>query len=175
MKKTKLYIGCGKDAKRGYVNLDCVKLPNVDVIHNLDEYPWPFEDNRFEIIYCANVLEHLSSIVDPLEEIWRISKNSAKIIIKVPISPGIGASADPTHKQFYSYFTFTYFTPDDLLNYYSKARFKIIKRRIIFHQYLKPLTWFFNLNEKIQKFHSIFLAFLIPAYTLYCELEVIKK
>jgi len=172
--KNKLYIGCGKDIKKDYINLDIVKLPGVDVAHNLNKYPWPFKDNTFEEIYCANVLEHLESIVMPMEEIWRISKNKARVIIIVPISPGIGACADPTHKSFYSFLTFNYFRPEDALNYYSKARFNIIKRKIIFHQYLKPLTWFFNLSEKMQKFHSTFLAFLIPAYTLDVELEVVK-
>lgn len=174
MGKTKLYIGCGKDIRKGYINLDCVKLPGVDVVHNLDKYPWPFKDNTFEEVYCVNVLEHLESIVKPMEEIWRISKNSARIIIKAPIFPGIGAAADPTHKQFFSFLTFNYFRPEDGLNYYSKARFRIIKRKIIFHQYLKPLTWFFNLSEKMQKFYNTFLSFLIPAYTLYFELETIK-
>ena len=174
MKKTKLYLGCGKDIKKDYVNLDIVKLPGVDVVHNLDKYPWPFKDNTFKEVYCFNVLEHLESIIKPMEEIHRISKDKARIIITVPISPGIGAHADPTHKSFYSFLTFNYFRPEDYLNYYSKARFKIIKRKIVFHQYLKPLTWFFNLNETIQKIHTIFLAFLIPAYTLDVELEVLK-
>jgi len=40
-KSTKLNIGCGKDIKEDYVNLDSVKLPEVDVVHNLDKYPWP--------------------------------------------------------------------------------------------------------------------------------------
>ena len=174
MRKTKLYIGCGKDIKKEYINLDCIKLPGVDVVHNLDKYPWPFKDNTFEEVCCANVLEHLESIVKPMEEIWRISKNSSRIIIKVPIFPGIGAAADPTHKQFFSFLTFNYFRPEDGLNYYSKARFNIVKRKIIFYQYLKPLTWFFNLSEKMQKFYNTFLSFLIPAYTLDVELEVIK-
>jgi len=171
----KLNIGCGKDIRKGYINLDSIKLPGVDLMHNLDKYPWPFKNNTFEEVYCANVLEHLESIIKPMEEIWRISKNSAKVIIKVPIFPGIGAAADPTHKQFFSFLTFNYFRPEDELNYYSKARFKIIKRKIIFHQYLKPLTWLFNSSEKMQKFYNTFLSFLIPAYSLHFELRAVKK
>lgn len=170
----KLNIGCGKDIKIGYTNLDSVKLAGVDITHDLEKYPWPFKENTFEEVYCDNVLEHLSSIIKPMEEIWRISKNKAKIIIKVPIFPGIGAAADPTHKQFFTYTTFNYFRPEDGLNYYSKARFKILKRKIIFHQYLKPLTWFVNLSEKMQKIYHTFLGSAFPAYSLYFELESIK-
>ena len=170
----KLNLGCGKVIKEGYVNLDVADLPGVDEVHNLNKYPWPFKDSSFDEVYCDNVLEHLDDIIKPISEIWRISKNKAKIIVKVPFFPGIAAVADPTHKQFYSFLTFNYFRPEDKLNYYSKARFNIIKRKIVFHQYLKPFTWFFNLSEKMQKFYNTFLSFLIPAYTLYFELEAIK-
>jgi SAM-dependent methyltransferase len=170
----KLNLGCGKDIKENYVNLDSVKQPGVDIVHNLNKLPWPFRNNTFEEIYCDNVLEHLDSIIKPVEEIWRISKPSAKIIIKVPIFPGVYAAADPTHKQFFTYTTFNYFRPEDRLNYYSKARFKIIRRKIIFHPYLKVFTWFFNLSSRMQKIWNFFLYALFPAEFVHFELEVLK-
>ena len=169
----KLNLGCGKDIKKDYLNLDSAKLPGVDVVCNLDEYPWPFKNDTFEEVYCDNVLEHLNSIIKPMEEIWRISKNQAHIIIKVPIFPSVSAAADPTHKQFFTYTTFNYFKPEEN-TWYSKTRFKIIKRKIIFHSHLNLLTWFFNSSEKMQKFWYVFLAFLIPAESLYFELETVK-
>ena len=176
MSKTKkLNIGCGKDIKKNFVNLDSVKLPGVDVVHNLDKYPWPFKKNEFDLVYCHHVLEHLESIVRPLEEIWKITKNKGRIIIEVPIFPSIGSGADPTHKQFYTYLTFNYFRPEDGLNYYSKARFKTIKRKIVFSKLFPFLTFFFNVSEKMQKFYTFFLSFLIPAEVLRVELEVLKN
>ena len=175
MNMKKLHLGSGKDIRKGYINLDSVKLNGVDVVHNLDKYPWPFKNNQFDEVLCINVLEHLSSIVDPMEEIWRISKPGAKVIIRVPIYPSIWAFTDPTHKSVYTYVTFNYFRPEDGLNYYTKARFRIIKRRIRFLiSYLKPLEWFFNINEKMQKFYSFYLSMIIPARELYFELEVLK-
>lgn len=170
----KLNLGSGKDIKKDFINLDSVKLPGVNVIHNLNKYPWPFKRNEFDLIYSSHVLEHLDSIIKPMEEIWRISKPGARRVIKVPIFPSIGAAADPTHKRFYTYLTFNYFRPEDSLNYYSKARFKIIKRKIVFSSLTPFFTWFFNLSEKMQKFYTLFLSFLIPANSLYFELETIK-
>lgn len=170
----KLNIGSGKTPMKGYVNLDIVKLPNVDVVHDLDKFPWPFKNNTFEAVYCDNVLEHLSSIVKPVEEIWRISQNKAKIIVKVPISPSVWGHVDPTHRQYFTYMTFDYFTPECSLNYYSKARFKILKRKIVFHQYFPFLNWIFNSSAKMQKLYSMFLYFMFPANSLYFELEVLK-
>lgn len=170
-----LNLGSGKDVKKGFVNLDSVKLEGVDVVHDLETYPWPFKKNEFDLIYTSHVLEHLSSIVKPLEEIWRISKNDSKIMIEVPIFPSIGAVADPTHKQFFTFRTFDYFRENDGLNYYSKARFKIAKKKIVFSKMLPFFTWFFNLSEKMQKVYVTFLAFIIPAEVLKVELKTIKK
>ena len=39
----RLNIGCGKKNKNGYINLDLLKLPNVDVVHDLNQFPWPFK------------------------------------------------------------------------------------------------------------------------------------
>ncbi len=174
MKEKKINIGCGKDIRQGYVNLDSVKLPGVDIVHNLENYPWPFKDNEFGIVSCSHVLEHLTSITKPIEEIWRITKSGGKIMIEVPIFPSIGAAADPTHKTFYTYQTFNYFRTNDGLNYYSKARFKILKRRIVFSRLTPFFTWLFNCSQTMQKFYVYFLSFLIPAEVLRVELEPVK-
>ena len=51
----KINICSGKDIKQNYVNLDSVKIPGVDVVHDLNKYPYPFEDNQFnEIVrFCC--------------------------------------------------------------------------------------------------------------------------
>ena len=170
----KLNLGSGNVEIPGYTNLDSIALPCVNIIHNLDIYPWPIADNSYREVFCDNVLEHLESIIKPMEELHRICEPKAKVIIRVPIFPGIGAAADPTHKQFFCYTTFNYFRPEDGLNYYSKARFKILKRKIVFPKYMGFFTWLFNINEKMQKGWHTFLSFLIPAYFLEVELEAIK-
>jgi predicted SAM-dependent methyltransferase len=174
MKKNKLNIGSGRDVKPDYVNLDSVKLPGVDVVHDLNRFPWPFKDNEFSEAYCSHVLEHLDSIIRPMEEIWRILKKGGRAVIEVPIFPSVGAMADPTHKSFYTYQTFNYFRVGDGLNYYTKARFRIVKRKIVFSKLLPFLTWFFNISPQMQKFYVYFLSFLLPAEVLKVELETVK-
>ncbi|MDP3966504.1 MAG: methyltransferase domain-containing protein [archaeon] len=170
----KLNLGSGEDIKEGFVNLDIAKLKGIDIVHNLDKYPWPLKDNEFDFVYCDNVLEHLSEIPKPMEELWRITKNSGKIKIIVPIFPSVWAMSDPTHKSFYTYMTFDYFTNYHELKYYSKARFKIIKRKIIFHPYLRLIEKIVNINELTKKSYTIFLSFLIPAMFLHVDLETEK-
>lgn len=41
----KLTIGCGKKIEEGYINLDKIALKGVDIVWDLDKFPYPFEDN----------------------------------------------------------------------------------------------------------------------------------
>jgi len=174
IKNKKLNLGCGKDIKEGYINVDSIKLPGVDKVVDLNKYPWPFKDNEFDFVLCSHILEHLNSIIKPLEEIWRITKKNSKVKILVPISPSVYAFADPAHKQFYTYFTFNYFKEEHNPNYYSKARFKIKSRKIIFSKYLKPIEILVNSTELTKKAWASLFYFLFPAEVLEIELEVLK-
>ncbi len=170
----KLNLGSGNKIMNGYINLDSTKLKGVDVVHNLDKYPWPFKNDYFDEVYADNVFEHLDSIIKPIAETWRISKKNAIIKIIVPYTPSVWAFCDPTHKQFYTFFTLDYFTKEATLNYYSKARFKIIKKRIKFNKYLILFEWLFNSCSFLKKMYVIGLSGIIPAMFLEFELKVEK-
>ena len=44
MDSMKLNLGCGKDIRHGYVNLDIVNYGG-NQIHDINAFPYPFEDN----------------------------------------------------------------------------------------------------------------------------------
>ncbi|NUM79926.1 methyltransferase domain-containing protein, partial [bacterium] len=75
----RLNLGCGTDIIPGFINLDIVKLDGVDVVHDLSKYPYPFEENTFDEIVAIDVIEHLPSTVQVIEELYRISSPNAKI------------------------------------------------------------------------------------------------
>ncbi len=161
MKLQKLNLGCGKDIKAGYINLDCIKLPGVDVVHDLNKFPWPFNDNEFEEIYCAQILEHLSDLIKVVEELWRISKKGAILRLSVPYYHSQGAFRDPTHKLFFHYYTFDYFLKNEKLNYYSNIRFSILyKKTITFVKFLNIIPDiripFYNITFRV------LLSYFIP-------------
>ena len=171
MDKKILNLGCGTDIKKGCVNLDIAKLPGVDVVWNIEKTPYPFKDNTFDEIICSHVLEHVSDLIKVMEELWRISKPGAKIIITVPHFSGYYAFVDPTHKRFFTYGTFDYFTGVGLGEYYTQARFKITKKRIEDDKYLRFLNPLVNLFPRL---YTRFLAFTIPMTILKFELRTIK-
>ena len=56
----KLDIGCGGDKLPGFVGIDILPLPGVDIVHNLENTPWPLPDECAHSAVASHVLEHLS-------------------------------------------------------------------------------------------------------------------
>lgn len=80
----KLNLGCGESKKEGYINLDWQSLVGPDVTHNLNMFPYPFEDNYFDLIEASHVLEHLDRVFDVMRELHRLLKPGGKLIIRAP-------------------------------------------------------------------------------------------
>jgi SAM-dependent methyltransferase len=167
----KLHLGCGKDIIPGFINLDSIKLPGVDVVYDLNKFPWPFKNNSFDYILAKSTLEHLEDLIKVMEEVHRISKKDAIIEIIVPHFASLGAYIDPTHKLFFSYYTFDYFTENFDYNFYSKARFKIEERKIVYN---KKFFLFEGIANLSPRFHEIFLRKFLPVQDLHFKLRVIK-
>ena len=128
----KLNLGCGPDKKEGYIGVDKVKLPTVDVVHDLNVYPYPFKDNSVDEIYCSHILEHLDDFIKTMEELWRICKPDALIIIKAPYYKHHLSYGDPTHKHFFTEHAFDVFSDTHpLSNFYSHARFRVLEKKLI--------------------------------------------
>ncbi len=128
--KTKLHLGCGTCILQGYVNVDTAPLPGVDLVHNLTEFPWPFQDLQFEEVIAVDVLEHLPDTIRTMEELFRVTKLRGLVKIRVPYFNSWDASGDPAHVRFFNENSFDFFDPQTEVyhkrSYYSRARFQII-------------------------------------------------
>ena len=97
----KLNLGCGNKIYDGYVNVDKFDLYNVDIKHDLEQFPYPFDDNSVEEIILSHVLEHIGKdpeiFIKILKEFYRICKNQALIKILVPHPRHDDFVSDPTH------------------------------------------------------------------------------
>jgi SAM-dependent methyltransferase len=80
----KLNLGSGEFKKPGYVNVDFYSFNEPDVKHDLNQIPYPFEDNEFELIEADHVIEHLHDVFQVMREIHRIGCPGALIVIRVP-------------------------------------------------------------------------------------------
>ena len=115
--KNKLHLGCGKKPKSDYVNHDMIDYEWVDVIHNLDVFPWVFEDNQFEEVYANSVIEHVEDLLSSFGQLHRIIKPGGVFKGEVPWYNYGGAFGDPTHKQFFTPVTFLYLLEESEYNY----------------------------------------------------------
>ncbi|MCB0379922.1 MAG: class I SAM-dependent methyltransferase [Flavobacteriales bacterium] len=131
MTKKKLNLGCGTDIREGWINLDNFDDKRIDVKHDLETFPYPFEDNYFDEIIAVNVLEHIENPVRVIEELHRITAKNGKVTIRVPYYNSKDMGTDPTHKNFFSEHSLDYFDPSKKhcqeRPYYSTARFSINK------------------------------------------------
>lgn len=131
MKNKIINIGCGKTRIPESIGVDCVEIPGyVDIVHDLNVIPYPFEDSFADEIHFYHVLEHLENPVEKIEEIHRILKIGGILYMRVPHFSSHGAFTDITHKRPFSYYSFDIFQPGAYHNWYSKCAFEILHREI---------------------------------------------
>lgn len=171
----RLNLGCGNDYKEGWVNLDYNKRRKVDIIHNLDKFPYPFKNSEFDYIYCSHILEHVEDLFKTLKEISRILKKGGRLHLRIPhFSNGIGYG-DLSHKRFFGWFTFNQI----IEGYYNKEfEFEIIKKRFNFlaeeHNVSNKLfSWIFNIVPK--HFYERFLCWVFPVGEIELKLKNTKE
>lgn len=179
----KLNLGSGRHVKKDYINLDIVKFKGVDVVHNINKFPWPFANNKFSEVLCSHVLEHVDNFNKAINEIWRISKPGAIINIYVPYYVGLTYASDPSHKRVFTYRSMDHYAINPYYlkegqNLGTKAKFKILKIKIIFaeNKYLKRLNFLINpIINRSPLIYERFFFFFLPAANIYYKLKVVKK
>ena len=50
-----LHLGCGFNKITGSIGVDINPDSAADVIHDLNNFPYPFKDNRFDRIIAENI------------------------------------------------------------------------------------------------------------------------
>jgi predicted SAM-dependent methyltransferase len=122
--QTKLNMGCGFNKLDGYWNVDVEKKCNPDEVINLEETPWPYDDNFFEQIHANNILEHLGHtpqiFTNVMKEMYRVSQHGAIWNIQVPHHRCDLYWDDYTHVRVLTPKTFKMF--DQVLNFQSIER-----------------------------------------------------
>lgn len=131
MSKVILNIGCGKTRIPGSIGVDVVDIENyVDVVHDLNVTPYPFEDNYADEIHLYHVLEHLQEPLKKLEELHRILKPGGKLHIRVPHFSSMGAFSDITHVRPFGYISFDCLEEGHYHHFYAKCKYKILEKEI---------------------------------------------
>lgn len=102
----KLNLGCGETVLPGYLGVDINPYFKPDVLHDLNEYPYPFTDDEFEEVLARHIIEHLDEPGQFLVEVYRITKPGGKITIMTPHYSNVHSFSDFTHKWHLSTYSF---------------------------------------------------------------------
>jgi len=126
-KGIRLDIACGA-SKQGpdWVGIDIQPLKGVDVVHNLEEYPWPLPNECVSVAVASHYIEHINpanfGVINFFNEVWRVLKYDGELGIITPYAGSYGFWQDPTHLKGYNEASFYYFDPLHPSGYYQFYR-----------------------------------------------------
>jgi len=109
----KLDIACGGNKQEGFTGIDIRKLPGVDIVHDLEKFPWPIKKGSVRIAIASHYIEHIKPwlSIDFMNEVWRILAPGGTFSAATPYPGSRGYWQDPTHCNGWSEVTFQYFDP----------------------------------------------------------------
>ena len=120
----KLNLGCGQNRLEGYINTDREPVVEPDLVMDLEEFPWPFEDDSVDAVVANHVLEHVGAapevFIGIMQELYRVCRGGATIHIAVPHPRHDFFFDDPTHVRAITPMTLALFSRKNCLDW--KAR-----------------------------------------------------
>lgn len=105
----KLDIACGQNKREGFTGIDIAAGPGVDIVHDLEVFPWPIADSTVTEVHISHYAEHTKDLIAFMNEVWRICESGAKVTIISPYYTSVRAWQDPTHTRALSEATWPYF------------------------------------------------------------------
>lgn len=180
-------LGCGPNKKAGFKGMDILPLSGVDFVVDLEKGFGFIPDNSVDEFYTSHFLEHVQNFELILSEIHRTLKPGGTATVIVPHFSNPYFYSDYTHKRFFGYYSFDYFSnPDKKIRrsvpiYNEKIRFEIISRKLIFRSSRFPII---NLFKKhiIQRifnlspyFQEVYEALFTNIFTCYEIHFILKK
>ena len=76
---------------------------SVDIVHDLDKFPWPVEDESFDLLIASHIMEHVRDFGGVLLECYRILRTEGTLIVRCPHFSCRDSYINPTHVRHLSY------------------------------------------------------------------------
>ncbi len=173
-----LDVGCGRRKLKGAVGLDISQKSEAEIICDFNQIPWPLGENSFDLILLNQALEHGCDIFKILGEVYRVARPGARVIIQVPFFRSPDASADPTHRHFFTSRSLDFVIIGEKLSQAGYVDFQFKRVGFWYGWPHKSKNPFVGLFKKIihhsPDFYDKFLSLILPVECLTWELEVIK-
>ena len=174
-----LELGCGP-AKReaASIGVDRLDYDCVDLVGDALEILAVIPDASVDRIYTSHFLEHVIDLPAIISEIERVLRVGGSLEAVVPHFAHPYYSSDPTHRQRFGLYTFSYLSDDRLLRrrvptYQHQRRLQLADVQLVFkstrpfygrHLLKRVVGLFVNSCRYTQELHEELFCYLFPPY-----------
>jgi len=187
-KRIALDIGCGPAKKTGYLGIDKLPLPGVDLIADMELGFTFLPDNSVDEIYTSNFIEHIDNLELFMKECHRVVKPGGEIRIYVPHFSNPWFFSAFTHRRFFGLYTFLYFSDHNntfkskVPDFYTDFKFLVEEQKLIFKSppfyfrnlFRQVLQRIFNSSIYMQELYEDVFCYIFPCQELYSKLTPVK-
>ena len=107
----KVELGCGRSKAPGFIGIDRFPLPGVDLVADLND-TWPLEDDSVDVVFASHSLEHLDDLPHVMDEMYRVCRHKALVLILAPYYFTFTNIANHYHKHVFDEDTLRFFSLD---------------------------------------------------------------
>ena len=162
-----LSVGCGPLCDEDAVGVDRDLGSAADVFHDLNAYPWPFADKRFEEVRLSHVLEHLEDPDRAVREAHRVARAGGRVVVVTPHFSSYESYGDITHRFHFGLVTFKPYCTGP------RPSFRLGSRQLAFGS--SPLCWPGRLLAALSMdLYEKYFCWLFPGRNMRFVLEVVK-
>ena len=123
-----LDIGCGANKVPGALGMDINPRTAADVIHDLDDLPYPFSDDQFDEVIGRHVIEHVREPMAVMCELHRITRNGGVVKLVAPHWTNPDFATDLTHRNHLNSYSFRNLTDERaVFPFYTDVELKPIR------------------------------------------------
>ena len=179
-----LDIGCGTNRVPGAIGMDVNPRSAADIIHDLDDLPYPFADNQFDEVVGLHVIEHVRDPMAVMVELHRITRPGGLIRLVAPHWTNPDFATDLTHRNHLNSYSFRNLIEGrEVFPFYTDARFRQRKTRVTLLNLWKlfGLELLINLDNLyprmrfLRKFWEQYANAIVRGKEIIFELEVVKQ
>jgi len=108
-----LDVGARDRKESNFTGIDYRQREGVDIVHDLESFPYPFANDSCLTIKAAHVVEHIKPwLVFPwFNEMWRLLVPNGQLAVSAPFANSQGFFSDPTHITYINEATFQHLDP----------------------------------------------------------------
>ena len=174
-------IGCGENKKfDNSIGIDIIDTRSVDIHGDIYDVLTDIPNSSVAYIYSSHCFEHLDNLIFLMKEVSRILAKDGILEVIVPHFSNPYFFSDPTHKNFFGLYSFSYFAKENILKRdvpkYDISLplkiesvdliFKSFRPRYLTHSFKKIFQFIFNLTTWTKEFYEENFTSYISCYEI---------